>query len=84
MSDPNNFFSSRICKVRAMAYLILKEMLIFQSGNRATLIAEKVNKAAQQQHSGGQKHNFPVCKKIFKWYHSMVMCKSYGLLSDEW
>ena len=27
--------------------------------------AEKVNKA-QQQHSGGQKHNFPVCEKIFK------------------
>ena len=24
------------------------------------------------------KHNFPVCKKIFKWYRSMVRCKSYG------
>ena len=30
------------------------------------------------------KHNLPVCKKIFKWYHSMVRCKSYGPLSDEW
>ena len=29
------------------------------------------------------KHNCPVCKKIFKWYHSMVRCKSYGPLSDE-
>ena len=29
------------------------------------------------------KHNCPVCKKIFKWYHSMVRCKSCGLLSDE-
>ena len=46
-------------------------------------IAEKVNKA-QQRDSGDQKHNFPVCKKIFKWYHSMVRCKSYGPLSDEW
>ena len=47
------------------------------------LIAEKVN-TAQQQHSGGQKHNFPVCKKIFKLYHSMVGWKSYDPLSDEW
>ena len=47
------------------------------------LITEKVNKA-QQQHSSGQKHNFPVCKKFFKWYLSMVRCKSYGPLSDEW
>ena len=33
------------------------------------LIAEKVTKVnkAQQPHSGGQKHNFPACKKIFKW-----------------
>ena len=39
-------------------------------------IVEEVNKAQQQLlHSGGQKHNFPVCKKIFKWYHSIVMCK---------
>ena len=44
-------------------------------------IAEKVNKA-QQQHSGGQKHNFPVFK-IFKWYHSILRCKSYGPVSDE-
>ena len=27
--------------------------------------------------------NFPVCKRIFNWYHSMVRCKSYGPLSDE-
>ena len=47
------------------------------------LIAEKVNKA-RQQHSDGQKHNFPVRKEIFKWYHSMVRCKRYGPLSDEW
>ena len=47
------------------------------------LIAENVNKA-WQQYSSGQKHNFPVHKKIFKWYHSMVRCKSYGPLSDEW
>ena len=46
-------------------------------------IAEKVNKA-RQQHFDGQKHNFHVCKKIFKWYHSMVRCKSYGPLGDEW
>ena len=46
-------------------------------------ITEKVNKK-QKQHSGGQKHNFPVCRKIFKWYHSMVRCKNYGRLSDEW
>ena len=46
-------------------------------------IAEKVNKA-QQQHSKGQKHNSSVCKKIFKWYHSMVMCNIYGPLSGEW
>ena len=45
-------------------------------------IVEKINKA-QQQHSGGQKHNFPRCKKILKWYHSMIRCKSYGPLSDE-
>ena len=47
------------------------------------LIAEKVNKA-QQQHSGIQKHNFPVFKKTFKWYHSIIRCKSNGPLSDEW
>ena len=46
-------------------------------------IAKKVGKA-QQQHSGGQKHNFPVFKMIFKWYKSMVRCKSYGPLSDMW
>ena len=28
------------------------------------------------QNSDGQICNFPVCKKIFKWYHSMVRCKS--------
>ena len=47
------------------------------------LTGEKVNKA-QQQHSGGQKHSLPVRKKILKWYHSMVRCKSYGPLRDEW
>ena len=47
------------------------------------LIVKKVNNA-QQQHSNGQKHDFPVCKKIFKWYQSMVNCKSYGPLSDKW
>ena len=47
------------------------------------LIAEKVNKS-RQQHSRGQKHDFPVCKKILKWYHSMVRCKYYGPLSVEW
>ena len=46
-------------------------------------ITEKVNKT-QQQHSGPLKHIFSVCKNIFKWYHSMVRCKSYGPLSDEW
>ena len=42
------------------------------------------SKQSTAKHSSGQKHNFPVCKKIFKWYHSMVRCKSYGPLSDEW
>ena len=49
--------------------------------NFQILIAEKLHKAQHQQF-GGQKHNFPVCK-IFKWYHSMVRCKSYGSLTDE-
>ena len=30
------------------------------------------------------KHNFPVCKKIFNWYQSMVRNKSYGSLSNKW
>ena len=30
------------------------------------------------------KHNFSVCKKVFKWYHSIIRCKSYGPMSDEW
>ena len=51
--------------------------------NFQVFIAEKVNKA-QQQPFGDLKHTFPVCKKIFKCYHSMVRCKSYGPLSDEW
>ena len=46
------------------------------------LITEKVNKA-RQQHSGAKKIIFR-CKKIVKWYHFMVRCKSYGPLSDEW
>ena len=46
-------------------------------------IAKKINKA-QQQPSGGQKHNFLVCKMLFKWYQSMIGCKSYGPLSDKW
>ena len=37
MSDSNNFFSSRICRLRAITYLILKEIYIFRSGNRAIL-----------------------------------------------
>ena len=53
------------------------------SYNFQCLIVEKLNKA-RQHHSSGQKHNFPVSKRIFKWYHSMVRCKSYGPLSDEW
>ena len=51
--------------------------------NFESLIAEKVNTAGQQ-HSGGQKPYLPVCKKNFKWYHSIFRCKSYGPLSDEW
>ena len=51
--------------------------------NFQVFIMEQVNKA-QQQHSHGLKHNIPVCKKVFKWYHSMVKCKSYGPLSNEW
>ena len=37
---------------------------------------EKVNKA-QQRHFGGQNHNFPVYKKIFKGYYFMVRCKKF-------
>ena len=46
-------------------------------------IAEKVNKA-RQQHSVGQKHNFPVCKKILNgivpWsgVKVMVLCVKSG------
>ena len=56
---------------------VRKKLYNFQS-----LIAKKVNKA-RQQHSNGQKHNL-FCVRFFKWYHSMVRCKSYGPLSDEW
>ena len=37
MSDWNNFSSSGIYRARAITYLILKEILIFASANRATL-----------------------------------------------
>ena len=47
------------------------------------LYCKKANKA-QQQCSSDQKHKIPVCKKIFKWYQSMVRCKSYGHVSDKW
>ena len=47
------------------------------------LITEKVNKA-QQQYSGGQSIIFLCVKKVFKWYHSIIRCKSYGPMSDEW
>ena len=62
---------------RSMLIQVVSEKII------QLLIAEKVNKA-RQQHTGGQKHNFPMRKKIFKCYYSMVKCKSYGPLSDEW
>ena len=40
--------------------------------------------AEKQQHSRAEKHNFPVCKKISKWYHSIARCRSYDPLRDDW
>ena len=59
-------------KLKILYRLCQKKLYNFQF-----FIVEKEIKA-QQQHSGSQKHNCPVCKKIFKWYHSMVRSKSYG------
>ena len=75
----------RWAKQKKSSFILLFEYRLCQKKlyNFQFLIAEKVNKA-QQQHSGGQKHNFPVFKKFLKWYHSMVRCKSYDLLSDKW
>ena len=54
-------------------------------------VAKIINKAQQKkQNKTKQKNTLLVksiifrCKKIFRWYHSMVRCKSYGPLSDEW
>ena len=48
-------------------------------------IAKKVKKQNTVKTLQWQKPKVFLCvRSFFKWYHSMIRCKSYGPLSDEW